>query len=50
MRFLDRGYENLVPKLQKLGANITRVKTKPDTKPLKPLSPHKTPEKKKITV
>lgn len=28
MRFLDRGYENLVPKLQALGASITRVQTK----------------------
>lgn len=39
MRFLDRGYENLVPKLQKLGANINRMQTNPDTKPLNPIIP-----------
>lgn len=51
MRFLDRGYENLVPKLQKLGANINRIQTKPDTKPIKPIAPlSKEQEKKKITV
>ncbi len=31
MHYLDRGYENLVTKLQNLGAQITRVQTKPDT-------------------
>ncbi|MEZ5315090.1 MAG: UDP-N-acetylglucosamine 1-carboxyvinyltransferase [Chlamydiales bacterium] len=34
MHFLDRGYENLVTKLQKLGANIKRIHTTPDIKPL----------------
>lgn len=34
MRFLDRGYENLVPKLQALGANITRVQTKTPKQPI----------------
>ncbi|MCH9611389.1 MAG: UDP-N-acetylglucosamine 1-carboxyvinyltransferase 1 [Chlamydiales bacterium] len=37
--FLDRGYEELVPKLQKLGADIQRIQTKPDTTPLKPIRP-----------
>lgn len=50
MKFLDRGYEDLVTKLQKLGANINRIQTKPDTTPLKPIAPHKAPEKKKISV
>lgn len=35
MQFLDRGYEKLVPKLQALGAPITRLQTKPDTEPLR---------------
>ena len=50
MHFLDRGYERLVPKLQKLGANINRIQTKPDTKPIKPISPHKKTPRKKATV
>ncbi|MCC5831653.1 MAG: UDP-N-acetylglucosamine 1-carboxyvinyltransferase [Chlamydiales bacterium] len=51
MRFLDRGYENLVAKLQKLGANINRVQTQPDTKPLNPILPApKAPRKNKLTV
>ncbi|NGX46549.1 MAG: hypothetical protein K940chlam2_01741, partial [Chlamydiae bacterium] len=37
--FLDRGYEKIVSKLQGLGAEIVRIQTKPDTKPLKPLLP-----------
>jgi len=37
--FLDRGYEQLVPKLQKLGAEIQRIQTKPDTTPIKPIIP-----------
>ena len=37
--FLDRGYEDLVLKLQKLGAEIQRIQTKPDTTPLKPIRP-----------
>ena len=45
MQYLDRGYEDLVNKLQLLGANVKRMKTKPDTKPLKPILP-KTPKKK----
>lgn len=39
MHYLDRGYEKLVPKLQALGAQITRIQTKPDTKPLSPILP-----------
>ncbi len=35
--FLDRGYENLVPKLASLGVDVTRFK--PDAKPEKPLQP-----------
>lgn len=31
--FLDRGYENLVQKLQILGAQVVRLQTKPDTNP-----------------
>ncbi len=51
MAFLDRGYERLVPKLQKLGANIKRVQTKPDTAPIKPITPpQKAPTKKKLSV
>ena len=37
--FLDRGYEDLVPKLQKLGADIQRIQTKPDTTPINPIMP-----------
>lgn len=37
--FLDRGYEELVPKLQKLGAQVQRIQTKPDTAPIKPIRP-----------
>lgn len=39
MPFLDRGYERLVPKLQALGADIQRIKTLPDTKPINPITP-----------
>lgn len=38
MHFLDRGYEHLVAKLQGLGAKVNRIKTKPDTERLTPLS------------
>lgn len=37
--YLDRGYENLVPRLQSLGADLSRIQTKPDTTPLKPVLP-----------
>lgn len=37
--YLERGYENLVPKLQMLGADIQRIKTKPDVAPIKPMHP-----------
>ncbi len=50
MHYLDRGYENLVTKLQALGANISRIQTKPDTKPLKPVTPHKKAPKVKVSV
>ncbi|NGX55493.1 MAG: UDP-N-acetylglucosamine 1-carboxyvinyltransferase 1 [Chlamydiae bacterium] len=40
--FLDRGYEKIVHKLQSLGANIKRIQTKPDTKPIKPILPTET--------
>lgn len=49
MSFLDRGYENLVTKLQALGANINRVKTKPDTASLKTL-PIQPSDTAKVTV
>lgn len=39
VKFLDRGYGDLVGKLQTLGADVTRISTKPDTTPLKPLIP-----------
>lgn len=32
--FLDRGYEDLVAKLQNMGAKMSRIQTNPDTKPL----------------
>lgn len=38
--FLERGYENLVTKLQSLGADIKHIKTKPDVIPIKPILPH----------
>lgn len=50
MHYLDRGYEQLVPKLQALGAQITRIQTKPDTKPLIPILPLLTPQKDTIYV
>ncbi len=49
MEFLDRGYEYLVTKLQGLGANVKRIQTKPDTKPLKPILPNKA-SKPKVSV
>ncbi len=45
MPYLDRGYENLVDKLQILGADITRIHTHPDTSPLKPILPPPEPLK-----
>ncbi|MBI3900686.1 MAG: UDP-N-acetylglucosamine 1-carboxyvinyltransferase, partial [Chlamydiia bacterium] len=39
MEFLDRGYSNLVVKLQSLGAKIQRIQTKPDTTPITPPLP-----------
>jgi len=47
--YLLRGYEGLVSKLQLLGADVQRIQTKPDTKPLKGLTPPK-PKVKKKTV
>lgn len=44
--FLDRGYENLVDKLRGLGADVTRISTKPDTTPIKPILPEVKPAKK----
>lgn len=49
MPFLDRGYENLVPKLQSLGASLNRIQTKPDTSSLKPPLPTKL-KKQKVAV
>ncbi len=50
MQFLDRGYQNLVPNLQALGAKIQRVQTKPDTSPISPiLPPQKVEKKQKVT-
>lgn len=46
--FLERGYENLVEKLQSLGANIKHIKTKPDTMPLKPILPISKVEETKL--
>ncbi|MCH9627297.1 MAG: UDP-N-acetylglucosamine 1-carboxyvinyltransferase 1 [Chlamydiales bacterium] len=46
MHYLDRGYEYLVPKLQKLGAKIERVEAKPPVPP----SSVKQQSKKKTTV
>lgn len=39
LSFLDRGYENLVDKLQNLGASVNRIQTHPDIEPLIPLVP-----------
>lgn len=39
VRYLDRGYENLVCKLQSLGADLSRIQTKPDVTNLKQLLP-----------
>jgi len=46
MQFLDRGYENLVTKLQTLGAQINRIQTKPDTTPIHPILPDTKSSKK----
>lgn len=48
--FLDRGYEYLVRKLEGLGAELTRIQTKPDTTPISPLLPDgvQAPRKKKV--
>jgi UDP-N-acetylglucosamine 1-carboxyvinyltransferase len=43
--FLERGYENIVEKMQALGADLSRIKTVPDTIPLKPLDPLKNNKK-----
>lgn len=37
--YLERGYEKIVEKMGCLGAEISRIQTKPDTKPLKPVLP-----------
>lgn len=46
MQFLDRGYAHLVPRLQALGAKLQRLKTHPDTTPIKPVLPESKPAKK----
>jgi UDP-N-acetylglucosamine 1-carboxyvinyltransferase len=51
--YLMRGYEDLVVKLQSMGADIQHIQTKPDTEPLKmPPIPEakKTQKKKGVTV
>lgn len=48
MHFLDRGYENLVAKLQGLGADITRIQTKPDTSPIRPILPTEEPAESQV--
>lgn len=52
LHFLDRGYENLVDKLQTLGADIVRIKTQPDVIPISHVLPtntiEMTPKKEKI--
>lgn len=49
MHYLDRGYGNVVPKLQALGAQIQRIQTKPDTTPIAPILPtQKLTNKEKI--
>lgn len=46
---LERGYENIVEKMKNLGADLERIQTIPDTKPLKPIDPlQNTPKKEKI--
>ena len=50
MEYLDRGYDNLVPKLQSLGANLKRLTTKPDTIPLKPILPTSPKKKTEVVV
>ncbi len=50
MQYLDRGYEDLVNKLQSLGANVKRSKTKPDTKPIKPILPKTAKKKVEVSV
>ncbi len=54
LQYLDRGYEDLVTKLQSLGADVARIQTKPDTTPIKsPLSkepPLKVENKEKVKV
>jgi UDP-N-acetylglucosamine 1-carboxyvinyltransferase len=44
--FLERGYEKIVEKMQHLGAELERIRTVPDTTPLKPLDPLKINVKK----
>lgn len=39
VHFLERGYENIVEKMQLLGADLSRIQTYPDTTPLKPVLP-----------
>jgi UDP-N-acetylglucosamine 1-carboxyvinyltransferase len=49
--FLMRGYEDLVNKLQNLGADVQHIQTKHDTEPLKKISlPGAKARKKKVTV
>ncbi|MBS0623026.1 MAG: UDP-N-acetylglucosamine 1-carboxyvinyltransferase [Verrucomicrobia bacterium] len=50
MPFLDRGYANLVEKLQGLGADVKRLKTLPDTTPVTPILPPVSSPKKKEKV
>lgn len=52
MQFLDRGYENLVTKLQTLGAKIHRIQTKPDVTPIRPILPsaHQQKPRPKVNV
>lgn len=49
MDFLERGYENIVEKMQNIGADISRIQTFPDKNPAKPHLPHPF-EAGKITV
>lgn len=48
MPFLERGYEDLVMKLQSLGAQVQRIQTVPDTTPIHPVLPRVKREKVKI--
>lgn len=52
MNFLERGYDNIIEKMQALGANLTRIQTKPDKTPAKPILPIEPvkPSKEKVLV